>query len=495
MQDAHDLGLVIDAGIALIALETHDEQRALDLLQRVARARDTSLFRWSVTDGLKRHTFGLQIDTATQHDEPEQLLDHIKTRAEPGIYALCDFHHWLGAEHPRQVRQLKDIALQHQHGLVTVVLISHRLVLPAELSRLSARFAMSLPDDEQILGLVREEAMRWAKKNGVGKVKTDSVTLQKLVSNLQGLTHNEVRRLARGAIIDDGAITETDIPEVNRAKFRLMDMDGLLSFEYRTESFANVGGMTNFKAWLDKRKSAFSGGSERHPDNPKGVLLLGVQGGGKSLAAKAVAGLWQLPLLKLDMGALYNKYHGETERNLRESLALADRVAPCVLWLDEIEKGLGGGHDESGISRRVLGTLLTWMAERTTRVFVVATANDISSLPPELVRKGRFDEIFFVDLPEQDVRQDIFTIHLRARELDPTKFSLPQLAAASAGFSGAEIEQAIVSALYSARASDSEINDALLLEEIASTSPISAVMAERIDALRQWSVARKVARV
>lgn len=177
----------------------------------------------------------------------------------------------------------------------------------------------------------------------MGKVKIDSDTLQKFVSNLQGLTHNEVRRLARGAIIDDGAITETDIPEVNRAKFRLMDMDGLLSFEYRTESFANVGGMANFKAWLDKRKSASSGGSERHPDSPKGVLLLGVQGGGKSLAAKAVAGLWQLPLLKLDMGALYNKYHGETERNLRESLVLADRVAPCVLWLDEIEKGLGGG--------------------------------------------------------------------------------------------------------------------------------------------------------
>ncbi len=495
MQDAHDLALVIDGGIALIALETHDEQRAVELLRRVAEARDTSLFRWSVTDGLKRHTFGLQLDAALQHGEPQQILEHIKSRAEPGIYALCDFHHWLGAEHPVQVRQLKDIALRHRQGSVTVVLISHRIDLPPELSRLSARFAMSLPDDEQILGLVREEAQRWARKNGVAKVKTDSETLRKLVSNLQGLTHSEVRRLARGAIVDDGAITDTDISEVNRAKFRLMDMDGLLSFEYRTESFANVGGMANFRAWLTKRKSAFSESGESHPDSPRGVLLLGVQGGGKSLAAKAVAGLWQLPLLKLDMGALYNKYHGETERNLRESLALAERVAPCVLWFDEIEKGLAVGHDESGVARRVLGTLLTWMAERTSRVFVVATANDISSLPPELVRKGRFDEIFFVDLPQQDVRQDIFAIHLRARDLDPAMFSLPQLAAASAGFSGAEIEQAIVSALYSARASEIAVSDALLLEEIASTSPISAIMAERIEDLRQWSAERKVARV
>ena len=227
-------------------------------------------------------------------------------------------------------------------------------------------------------------------------------------------------------------------------------------------------------------------------DLPRGVLLVGVQGGGKSLAAKAVAGLWGLPLLRLDFACLYNKFFGETERNLREALKLAEQMAPCVLWIDEIEKGLASGDHDGGVSQRVLGTLLTWMAERKAPVFMVATANVISRLPPELVRKGRFDELFFVDLPDAEVRADIFRIHLARRELDVAGFDLSQLAAACDGFSGAEIEQAVVSALYAAQAQQQTVNQALLLQSIQSTAPLSVVMAEDLAALRAWADGRTV---
>ncbi len=226
--------------------------------------------------------------------------------------------------------------------------------------------------------------------------------------NLRGLSVEDARKLARGAIIHDGAITEEDLPEVNKAKFALMEMDGVLSYEYDTDSFANVGGLQGLKDWLGKREGAFHDSPVQGIDSPRGVMLVGVQGGGKSLAAKSVAGLWGLPLLRLDMGAIYNKFFGESERNVREALAMAETMSPCVLWIDEIEKGIAVGDNDGGTSRRVLGTLLTWMAENRSKVFMVATANDIERLPPELIRKGRLDEIFFVDLPSCEVREDIF---------------------------------------------------------------------------------------
>ncbi len=495
MQDAHDLGLVIDAHIPVVVLETHDEQRAIQLLQRVARERELPLYRWTVTDGLQNAGFGLQLEKAARHSEPEAVLEHLKTRAEPGVYTLCDFHPWL-QDQPKIIRLLKDFAHQHMHDYTTVVLLSHSLQLPGELSRLSARFSMSLPSDEQIMALVRDEARKWARRNNGQKVKTDNATLQQMVANLRGLTHAEVMRLVRGAIVDDGAISDTDLPEISKAKFQLMDMEGVLSFEYRTEKFSDVAGMNNLKAWLEKRKSAFVEGCDGL-DMPKGILLTGVQGGGKSLAAKAVAGVWGIPLLRLDIAALYNKYHGETERNLRESLKLAEQMSPCVLWMDEIEKGVSTDTSDGGLSQRVLGTLLTWMAEREKPVFTVATANDISRLPPELVRKGRFDELFFVDLPDASTRQDIFAIHLKRRNLDVGNFELEELVQASEGFSGAEIEQAIVSAIYSAHSRKGEteegiVNTETIVGELLATSPLSQVMVERLAALRSWAQERGV---
>ncbi len=492
MPDARDLALVLAGAAPLVVMESYDEERAIELLARVAREQQRDLFRWTCTDGLRRIGFGLQVEQRPEHTAPEAVLRHIKERAGPGVYVLCDFHPWLGSDQPSVVRLLKDIALRQGTASVHLVLLSHRLALPMELSRLAARFETALPDEAQILGIVRDEARRWARLNPQTKVRSDDATLRRLVANLRGLGHGEVRRLARGAIVDDGAVTESDVEEVNRAKFRLLDADSVLSFEYRTARFAEVGGMTQLKAWLELRRGVFLGEGTPGIEAPRGVLLLGVQGAGKSLAAKAVAGLWGVPLLRLDMGALYNKYHGETERNLREALKLAEAMAPAVLWLDEIEKGLSTAAQDGGTSQRVLGTLLTWMAERSARVFLVATANDIGQLPPELLRKGRFDELFFVDLPDAAAREAILAIHLQRRGLSPERFELSQLAALSAQYSGAELEQAIVSAHYGALARETAIDQVALEEELTRITPLATLMAEQVGALRAWAQERGV---
>jgi SpoVK/Ycf46/Vps4 family AAA+-type ATPase len=291
----------------------------------------------------------------------------------------------------------------------------------------------------------------------------------------------------------DNALTKEDIPEIAKAKYELLNKDDVLYYEHNTSSFAQVGGQKNLKEWLDKRKAIFLGDKKfSSNDIPKGILLLGVQGSGKSLAAKSVAGTWGIPLLRLDFGTLYNKYYGETERKTRDSMKMADMMSPCVLWIDEIEKGIAPDSGESGTSKRILGTLLTWMAERTSRVFVVATANDIQCLPPELLRKGRLDEIFFVDLPNGDTRKEIFSIHLKKREFNPGDFNLESISEKSNGFSGAEIEQVIVSGLYSTIGGSGNLNTDILLDEIKRTKPLSVIMAENIESMREWAKERTV---
>ncbi len=276
-----------------------------------------------------------------------------------------------------------------------------------------------------------------------------------------------------------------------RAKYQLLGRESLLSFENETVQFGQVGGMKRLRHWLTLRKDFFL---DPNPtlDPPRGVLLIGIQGCGKSLAAKAAAGIFGVPLLRLDFGMLYNKYYGETERNLRNALETAEVMSPCVLWIDEIEKGLSVDNDDDGLSRRVLGTMLTWLSEKRKSVFIVATANDITSLPPEMVRKGRFDEIFFVDLPSPENRREILDIHLRKRGLEVQDFRLEDLVPATDGFSGSEIEQAIVSAMYVAHAQGAPMAQTELLEEINQTKPLSVVMAEKVQALRQWADGRTV---
>lgn len=491
MKDTKDISLLLDSKVPLVVIETFDEKRALDMLLKVANKRSRNIYRWSVTDGLAKLSFGPQVVSISDHTDPKAILEHIKKTVTPGIYVLCDFHPYLTDE-PYNTRLIKDIVQLHTSVPNTLIFLSHQFSIPPELSRYSAVVQMSLPSDEEIMAIVREEARLWTKSQSGVKVKTDSETIKKLVVNLKGLSHAEVHRLARGAIVDDGAITEDDIPEVNKAKFQLMDMEGVLSFEYNTEKFSNVGGLRRLKQWLEERRPIFFNEHAEQTDIPKGIMLTGVQGSGKSLAAKSIAGYWGLPLLRLDFGALYNKYFGETERNLREALKLAEVMSPCLLWLDEIEKGVASDEHDSGTSKRVLGTFLTWMAERQSRVFVVATSNDMTNLPPELIRKGRLDEIFFVDLPDKETRLDIFSIHLNKRDQDASNFDLFLLAEASEGFSGAEIEQAVVAAIYASVAQKTDLNEQHIINEINNTSPLSVVMSEKINQLRSWSQGRTV---
>ncbi|MEX0729581.1 MAG: AAA family ATPase [Aquisalimonadaceae bacterium] len=487
INDSRDLELLLRSHVPLIAVETVEEQRVVSLFQRLIPRLDGPLYQWSITDGLRR----LDMDAPPQQgtSDPADMLRHVRDSARPGVYLLADFHPYL--TDPVNVRLLKEVAQRYAEVPSTMVIISHGFDHPPELRKFIARFEPSLPDRETLLQIINEEALAWARNNGGQRVRTDRASLDRLVQNLTGLTAWDARRLTRGAIQDDGAITESDLPTVMQAKYKLLDRNGALSFTFDTARFSDVGGLTRLKRWLERRKAAFVN-PDPALDPPRGMLLVGVQGGGKSLAAKAVAGLWGLPLLGLDMGTLYNKYYGESERNLREALNTAQVMAPCVLWIDEIEKAMSQSDSDGGVSQRILGNLLTWMAENRHRVFIVATANAIEKLPPELIRKGRLDEIFFVDLPTPAVREDIFAIHLRRRDLDPATFDLPRLATATEGFSGAEIEQAVVSGLYLAREQQTDLDTDHLLTEVAETRPLSTVMRESLERLRAWARDRTV---
>ena len=490
MLDITDLKLMLKSRVPIIVMETREEKRALGLFKRLMDdGLYKPLFAWSVTEGLYR----LDIESKPQkhNAQPQDVLAHIKVSTLSGIYVLMDIHPYL--EEPVIVRMLREIAQSYDQHQQTLVLISPTIELPEEIRHHAAYLEVSMPDRKQIKQLLKEEVDDWQHRNRKS-VKGDVQAIELLMNHLVGLSYADARRLIRNIIYDDGAIRQEDIEEVMQAKYRLLGGDGVLTYEAETAHLVDVAGLERLKHWLSQRKKVFIANQPpKGLDPPRGVLLLGVQGAGKSLAAKAVAGAWNVPLLRLDFATLYNKYYGETERNLREALKTAEAMSPCVLWIDEIEKGLATDQQGgAGPSKRILGTLLTWMSERKSRVFLVATANDIEVLPPELMRKGRFDEIFFVDLPNAVIREEIFSIHLNSREQDISKFDLPALANSSKGFSGAEIEQAVVSALYSSYATDTDLVTQHILDELQLTRPLSVVMAEKIAALREWASQRTV---
>jgi SpoVK/Ycf46/Vps4 family AAA+-type ATPase len=492
MNDRHDLDVILRSGVPIVVIETVAEGRFLDLLADLAGSvpaeHHRPLFRWSITDGLQR--VDLDLPPQRHNIDPPDVLGQIRSADQPAIYALLDFHPYL--KDPVNVRLLKDIAVAGASAGKTILLISHEIDLPAEIKPYSAGFEIKLPNSEQRREAIENQLERYRRDYPDRGIEVDQKALDMLVDNLRGLTLVDTERLARNAIYQDGALTTSDLQPVMRAKYELLNRDGILSYEYDTSAFAEVAAFRRLKVWLNQRRLAFSSDRPANLDAPKGVLLIGVQGCGKSLAAKAAAGVFGVPLLRLDFAALYNKYHGETEKNLRAALKTAEVMSPCGLWVDENEKGIATGVDDSGTSKRILGTFLTWMAERRSDVLIVATANDISALPPELVRKGRFDEIFFVDLPSPTARGDILSIHLRKRGLDSASFDLPQLVDLTDGFSGAEIEQGIVAALYAAHALDQEPTRAHVIAEFKKTRPLSVVMAERVTALRAWAKDRTV---
>lgn len=501
--DVQNLQAILRSHFPLVVVETHEEHRALEVIEDASKRLHKGMYTWSVNDGIKNQLLNATNTNFTLVDygdkpqqledkttDPKELFRHIEQKIQDSIVVLIDFHPYLDC--PQTIRRLKEVALDYSVSSNRYVLLSHALDVPAEVQKLCARFEFSPPGKNEIKEILLEEVELWKVRNKNKSLKIDREALGMLIRNLQGLSHTDVTRLIRNALHDDGAITQSDIADVQKAKYDLVSGDGALSFEYDLASFSEIGGFRKLKRWLTVRRSVFLGQTDSKLDPPKGVLLLGVQGCGKSLAAKAISGELGVPLIRLDMGAIYNKYVGETEKNIREALKAADTLAPCVLWMDEIEKGLETGGGDSGSSRRIMGTLLTWMAERKSKVFLVATSNDVSRLPPELMRKGRIDEVFFVDLPDEDIRIAILLAHLSRRDVEPRSIDVAAVAKSTVGFSGAELEQVVVSALYASEAMREALSTDLLLDEVGMTRPLSVLRAEDITQLRHWAEGRTV---
>ena len=487
-----DLAALVAARTPIVVLETDDEAGAVELVLRAASrppgGRSAQpVFRWSVTDGLRR--LDTDLGGAQRHNsDPPTLLRSIAQSVAPAVYVLLDLHPWF--DDPVVVRLLKDAAQRPMGLRSTIVLVSRALRLPREIEHLAVHVPVSFPSPAERGTIIDRTVAAWSHVTGqVPHV--DPQARELLVHRLAGLSRAEVARLAHGAVVDDGALTVRDVPAVERARFDALAADGVLSYEYATVAPDDVVGLDRVVRWLLLRRPAMDG-TAPHLDAPRGVLLVGVQGCGKSLAARAAASILGVPLLRLDLAGVHDKYVGESERRLREALSAADALAPCVLWVDEIEKAIASNDGDGGSARRVLGTLLTWLADRGSRVFVAATANDISALPPELVRKGRFDELFFVDLPAQGARAGLLRLHAARRGLTLRDHEIAPLVAASHGFSGAEVEQAVVAATYAAHARGGELDATTVLHELRATRPLSVVMAERIAALRAWAATRTV---
>ena len=487
-KEVEELRLLLRSSFPVVVVETAEEQRFLDVAENLANLDDKTLFTWSTVRGLSGNRAGTSL---TMTRDLGDCINHITSDPRGGIYVFLDATPYL--EDPQIVRMIRELAMAHTRNRITMVFVGTRVDLHPDLQRMSATFRMSAIGPDEVKALIKEEADMYMFQRETN-IKADKAAYEMLVQHLIGLSRDDARRMIRQSIEHEGAITMEDVARVLKLKHESLGKDGTLQMVTEIESLENVGGLARLKKWLELRRDAFQGkkGTEGL-DVPRGVLLLGVQGAGKSLSARAIAGAWRVPPLRLDFGALYNKFHGETERNLREALETASQMSPAILWMDEIEKGVASDSGgDGGVSRRVLGTLLTWMSERKNRVFMIATANDIESLPPELLRKGRFDEIFFVDLPTAPIRAEIFAIHLKRRKHAVEKFDLHRLASNSDRFSGAEIEQAIIAAAYTAHAQGKTLETVHVLAELGATRPLAVVRAEKVQALRDWAAERTV---
>ena len=491
-QDAlRDIELLMRARHGLLHIETEEESRAGTLLAHVADRLGVPLYTWSRSRGLRR--VGLE-DPVYDTQDPAKALRHVTAAGIPAVYHFPALTGSLEGQ-DLLVSLARDAAASLRDVDGSVVLTSHDAELPRPLAELAAHVTLPGPSEAEFAGLLSDIVRDMSRATHV-EVSLSNAERTRLVKQLAGLTLMEAEKVLTKAIVEDGALTPEDIDHVLDAKRRIVEREGLLEYYPVEHTLAEVADLQGLKAWLAKRAAVVREPARAREFGlgfPRGVLLLGVPGCGKSLAAKAVAGAWELPLLKLDPSNLYNKYVGESERNFKRAMEVAERMAPVVLWVDELEKAFAsGGGEDGGVSQRVLGTFLSWMQDRAGDVFVVATANDVRALPPEFLRKGRFDEVFFVDLPDADVRQEIFRIHLRRRGRDASTLDLAALATRTDGFSGAEIEEVVVSALYTSFAKDGQVDTALLAREADATRPLSVTMREGIEEMRRWADGRAV---
>ncbi len=496
MNFTQEITTLIRARYPILYIVTGEEMRMQNLLIEVARERGKKLFEWSYTTGLVPAGTSLQSQkhrNAAPRD-PLVALDQVIDQVEPAIFVFKDFHPFLTKTNFAAIRKLKEIALHLKNSHKTIILVSASQEIPPELDKEITVLSFPLPDRAE-LGELLDRIVADVKQFHQVVVDLDAAGRDRLLGAALGLTLNEAENVFAKIIVKDERLSGDDVNEVFAEKQQIIRKSGLLEYYATDENFNRVGGLAILKDWLDKRSIAFSREARDFGlPPPKGILLLGVQGCGKSLCAKAVSSLWQLPLLRFDMGRMFGSLVGSSEENVRKAIAVAESVAPAILWVDEIDKAFAGsqgsGSTDGGTTARVFGTFLTWLSEKTAPVFVVATANDISQLPPELMRKGRLDEIFFVDLPSEEELASIFHIHLSRRGRDVSAFQIPELVAAAKDFSGAEIEQAIISALYDAFSEGRELATEHVLEALRQTVPLSKTMSEQLGRLRAWSEGR-----
>ncbi len=493
----NELEVLIRARYPLIYVISWEEQRVVAQVSKIAAKLGKNVFEWSINTGLVPAGTSIQSqkhkDSATQ--DPLVALGNVIEHVEPALYVFKDFHPFLKAQNMSVIRRMREVAASLKNTFKTIILVSPMFQMPAELEKDLTVVDFDLPKENDftaLLGRIIEEV----KENPKLDVNIDSKMREQIVHALLGLTLSEGENVLAKTLVQHRGFGQKSLTVINSEKKQIIRKNGLLQYYEAEEKMESVGGLDALKSWLTKRSVVFSDRARDYGlPAPKGVLLLGVQGCGKSLMAKTISNIWQLPLLRFDVGQVFGSLVGSSEENIRRAIKVAESVSPVVFWVDEIDKafrgsrGSGGGTD-GGTSARVFSTFLTWLSEKKEPVFVVATANDISALPPELLRKGRFDEIFFVDLPSFTERKEIFRVHLIKRKMDIDKFDLEVLSQSATGYSGAEIEEAIISAMFDAFYDKENLNTERLIEVLKVTVPLSKTMSEDIDKLRKWADGR-----
>jgi SpoVK/Ycf46/Vps4 family AAA+-type ATPase len=510
------LKVLIDSSAPIVVMETVEEVRAVRLVRAACAALNLAAFEWSIASGLARcgneghdpvvegrfPTTGtgqdatdLAAQTIYNTREPAQVLGVLEGISVEAAFILKDFHRHM--EDPVVVRRLRDVGQKFSKNRRTVVIIAPAIKMPPELASLVEYLELPLPDKQRLRQIIDEMIVR------VGKTRTlrrslDTEGLDVMAGNLRGLTEEQAERAVSQAIVTRYGLTAEIVTDVLQAKKEILRRSEMLEFVDVSDTLANVGGLENLKSWLAQRRGTWEEQARAFGlEPPRGVVILGVQGCGKSMCAQAIAGEWKLPLVKFDTAAIFDKYIGETEKRIQKVFQVAEELSPCVLWIDELEKVFAGSGSDSaasdaGVSSRLLAAFLSWMQERKAPVFVAATCNNVSVLPPELIRKGRFDELFFVDLPTRAERKQIFALELLRRNRRPGEFDLDQVAVAARGYSGAEIQAAVQTALYISFSSKQPLATSSLVDALAKTVPLSTTRAEEIQQLRDWARARAV---
>jgi SpoVK/Ycf46/Vps4 family AAA+-type ATPase len=489
MNNSIDSGKMIEilvrARYPLVYIVSFEEGRVEQQLQIITGSRKKELYVWSITNGLEQPDGSI----IAELKDPIKILEYVLQVDANALFVLRDYHHYLSD--PVVVRKLRDVAHALKLTHKNIIFLSPILKVPVELEKEIAVIDYKLPDKNEITQIIKKITQTLDDTDKLDVLK-DSEKLDKIAEAALGLTAEEAENVFAKSIVQKG---QFDISIVLSEKEQIIRKSGVLEYYHANENMKEVGGLDELKSWLLKRGKAFTlKAREFGLPEPRGILLLGIPGCGKSLTAKAIAGMWQLPLLKLDVGKVFSSFVGSSEENVRRAIQTAESIAPSILWLDEIEKGFSGigssGMTDGGTTARVFGTFLTWLQEKTTSVFVVATSNNVSQLPPELLRKGRFDEIFYVDLPSRNERVDILKIHIEKRNREIKNFDLQKIVAKTSGFSGSEIEEVIISGLYDAFNMDEELQQKDLEQAVDSLIPLSQTMEEQIRAIREWAKLR-----